>query len=220
MPSNTTKIAYAVAVLKDPHRTPQEMVAAGNAHLPSIKSKAAPGSLVADQAAAWDIAQKDLIQADQDVADADAKAAAARTARAAAMHRWTTHARGCLNAITVESRGSEQAIKAYVCDVGERPGSPLETTPTNFVAVKSTTTGVCGWRWKTHKGNHGYWLQSATNPNAPATYEAPIYVSRGKLNLTDQTPGVLLYGRVAAIDGRLPGGQTAWSAWVAVPVSP
>jgi hypothetical protein len=205
--------------MKDDVGNPEAMVAAGNAHIPTIKSKAQAGSDVASTVAQWEAANTELATANQKVVDADAAAAAARTARAVAMHAWRGRARGCLNAVTVEAAGSEQAIKTYVLDVEERLESPLETTPTGVTAVKSTITGVAGWTWETHKGNHGYSFQYATDPNNAATYTTPQHCTKGKLTLTGQTPAVVLHGRVAALDSRLPGGQTAWSGWVAVPVS-
>jgi len=45
------------------------------------------------------------------------------------------------------------------------------------------------WKWKTHKGNHGYILQHCTNTADATTFSAPAYSSKGTFELTGQTPG-------------------------------
>ena len=153
------------------------------------------------------------------LADAEIVLSTARTARAGAMRDCRARATGCLNAITVQAAGSEQAIKDLSMDVAQRLESPLETTPQGLVSTKSKISAAAGWSWKTHKGNHGFMVQYGSDPNQPATYSTPTHCTKGQFHATGQTPGATLHLRVAALDARLPGGQTAWSTWIASVVS-
>ena len=215
---DSNKVEHAVAKMPEPIATPEELIAAGEKHIPAIKANTAISPEVATAADQWNTAHLAHAAAHKKVVDADVAAAKARTERATTERECIGRARGCLQAITVDAAGSEKAIKAYGVDVGERLESPLEDTPTGLLGVKTLKTGMANWKWKTHKRNHGYMAQWATDPANVATHSAQIYCTRGKFSLTAQTPGATLHLRVAALDSRLLGGQTAFTAWVSVPV--
>ena len=215
---DSNKVERAVAKMSDPISTPEELIAASEKHIPAIKANTAISSEVTTAADQWNTSHLAYVASNKKVVDADVAAAKARTERATAERDLLGRARGCLLAITVDAAGSEAAIKAYGVDVAERLGSPLETTPTGLIGVKTLTTGLAGWKWKTHKRNHGFMVQWATDPTNAATHSAQIHCTKGRFSITAQTPGATLYLRVAALDSRLLGGQTAYSAWVSVPV--
>ena len=217
--SNSTKVEHAVAKLPEAFAKPQNMVTVGNKHTNAIKNNPNASAAVLAAAAAWDGATKVLVTTNKAVADAEIVLSTARTARAGAMRDCRARATGCLNAITVQAAGSEQTIKDLSMDVAQRLESPLETTPQGLVSTKSKISAAAGWSWKTHKGNHGFMVQYGSDPNQPATHSTPTHCTKGQFHATGQTPGATLHLRVAALDARLPGGQTAWSTWIASVVS-
>jgi hypothetical protein len=218
---NSNKVEHAVARMPEAFDTVDEVIAAGTTHIPDIqKNPDLPNAPdVAAMAAQWATQQTKLIAADKNVVDADLAAEKARTDRAGALRQTKLSARGCLNAITIHAAGSEAVIKGYSMEVAERLESPLETVPEDLKGVKVMAAGEANWKWTTHERNHGYTVQWAADANNPATYAQPIHCTKGKFKLTGQTPGATLHLRLAALDSRLPNGQTAWTAWVPVVVS-
>ena len=221
MKKNSNQVEHAIARMPEAFKTVSEVIAAGNTHIADIKNNQdlpnAPD--VAATIALWDTEHAKLTAADKEVNDADLAAEKARINRAAVLRQCKLRARSCLNAITIHAAGSEAVIKSYSMGVAEKLGSSLETVPENLKGVKVTIAGEANWTWTTHRGNHGYTLQWATDPNDPATYSPPIHCTKGKFKLTGKTPGATLHLRLAALDSRLPNGQTAWTAWVSVVVS-
>lgn len=220
---SSNKVENKVARMPDPIATAEEMVAAGMKHIPSITGNKAVTQGQAPEVEVavnfWSDEQKNLVAANQKVSDADAAAAKARTERATAMRRWKGRAQGCLNAIDVLADGSEQVIKEFFLEPAERHARPLETVPQGLQNVQSKVSGTATGAWKTHRANHGYMVQYASNPADPATYSAPAFVTKGRFQLMGQTPGSTLHLRVAACDSRLPGGTTAYTGWVAIVAS-
>jgi hypothetical protein len=218
--ASSNKVENKVARMPDSIATPEEMVAAGNKHIPSITGNKAvtQGQAPEVEAAAklWSDEQQNLVAANQKVIDADAAAAKARTERATIQRRWKGRAHGCINAIDVFADGSEQVIKEFLLEPAERHAAPLETVPQGLHGVQVKTSGIATGTWKTHPGNNGYMVQCAQNPADPATYSAPAFVTKGRFQLMGQTPGTTVHLRVAACDSRLPGGMTPYTAWVAL----
>jgi hypothetical protein len=85
--------------------------------------------------------------------------------------------------------------------------------------MKSKTGDRAGFRWDPTPGAKGYVLQHATNPADATTYSAELPISDSKFWLTGQTRGATISFRVLACDARLPGGRTAYTAWVPVLVT-
>jgi hypothetical protein len=216
---NSNEVEHAIARLPEAFKTPEDMVVVGSKHTTAIKNNANASPEVLDAAAKWDAATKALDASNKGVDAAVLALQNARTTRAGSMRDCRARARGCLNAITVQAAGSEQVIKDLSMDVAERLESPLETVPQGLLGVRSATSAAAGWAWTTHNGNHGYMVQFATDVANPATYSAPVHCTKGQFHATAQTPGATLHARVAALDSRLPGGQTAFSTWIASVVS-
>jgi hypothetical protein len=221
MKKKSNQVEHAVARMPEAFETVDEVIAAGNTHIGDIKNNPdlpnAPD--VATTIAQWDAEHAKLVAADKKVTDADLAAEKARTDRATILRQCKLRARGCVNAISIHAAGSEALIKAYAMGVAEKLGSPLEKVPEDPKGLKVIVAGEANWTWTTHRGNHGYSVQWATDASNPATYSPPIHCTKGRFQLTGQTPGATLHLRLAALDSRLPNGQTTWTAWVSVVVS-
>jgi hypothetical protein len=212
---------HAVAHIAEPMVTPEQMVTVGSKYTAGIAKSpnlaSAPDVKTANDA--WTTENGNLTTANQTVAQCEAALATARSNQAAVVRRWQARCRGCLNAINVYADGSKDLVASFSVGVAERTASPLETVPTGLEGVRSKTAGTASWKWKTHKGNHGYMVQHCTNPSDPTTFSVPVYASAGKLSLSGLTPGATVYLRVAACDPRLPARQTDYTVWISVLVS-
>jgi hypothetical protein len=135
------------------------------------------------------------------------------------VRRVDTQRRALGSAIEIFADGSKDIVSSFGAAVAENHTSPEAITPENLHAMKSRTHDRAGVRWTPVPGAHGYILQHATNPNDPTTFSAEMPVSGAKLWLTGQTRGTTVYFRVLACDDRLPGGRTAYTAWVGVLVT-
>lgn len=221
MPTSTQKADRAIAQITEPTDSPTQMFAAGNKHIAAINKSPDLASAPAVKTAndAWNTENANLGAANQTVVDCETALDAARANQATVVRRWNGRAKGVLNAINVYSDGSKDVIKGFGLGVAERSETPLETVPTDLRGVRSKSTGTATWKWKTHKGNHGYMVQHCTNPTDATTFSVPVYSSAGNFELPGQTAAATLYLRVAACDTRLPGRQTEYTAWASAVVS-
>jgi hypothetical protein len=126
--------------------------------------------------------------------------------------------RALVASIEVFSKGSKDVIKSFGVDVEERKPRPEATVPMGLRPMKVKKPNHASVRWDPTLGAQGYMLQHATNSADASTYAAPFRVTAARYYLGGQTPGATVYFRVAALDTALSGGQTAFSAWVAVMV--
>lgn len=219
----TKVIDKAVAQITEPTRTAEDMVTSGTKVLGGIKASPSyqdPNAKEIQAAAdAWQTENDNLDAINKQVGQCENELAQARTLQAAAMRRWMGRARGCVSAVNVFCDGSKDLVQSFALEVANRTETPLETVPENVRGVRSKVVGTATVKWNTHANNHGYMVQYATNLADQATFSAPVHWTKGTYELPGQTPGATLYFRVAALDARLPGGQTAYSAWVPVMVS-
>ena len=134
------------------------------------------------------------------------------------VRHWGLRRTGLLQAVNVFADGSKEKVQAFNLNVIERTEAPPATVPVNLrqVASKKPTTPTVAWT--ALKPGYGYLVQHATNPNDATTYAAPAMSKVARYALTGQALGAVLYFRVLALDPSLPGGQTAYSAWVTVTV--
>ena len=221
MTNPAKKTDYAVAQITESIANPEQMVTTGNKYIPVI-AKSPSTALASDVKTAndaWNVENGNLNTANLSVAQCEAALVTARSTQATVARRWLGRARGCLNAINVYADGSKDAVTSFSVGVAVRVESPLETVPTNLLGVRSKTAGTASWKWKTHKGNHGYMVQHCTSTADATTISVPVFSSAGKFALLGQTPGATLYLRVAACDSRLPAKQTDYTGWVPVMVS-
>jgi len=144
----------------------------------------------------------------------------ARSDQLAILRRWGLRRQGVLNAINVFCDGSKDVMKTFGVAVATdaphvEPGVPVDVQP-----IKSRKTGLAGVTWYgTPENRSGFQVQHATNTADPTTYSTPIACSKRSFYLSGQLPAATIYFRVLAVDPLLPGGQTAWSPWVAAVVS-
>ena len=124
--------------------------------------------------------------------------------------------RGLVSAIDTFSKGSKDMVQSFTVDVEQRTPRPEATVPVDLRPMKTTKSATARARWAPTPGADGYMLQHATNTADATTYAAPFRVAVAHYDLVGQTPGTTIYFRVAAVDSRLPGGQTAFTAWVGV----
>jgi hypothetical protein len=124
-----------------------------------------------------------------------------------------------VSAINLFSKGSKDTVQSFGVDVVERQARPQPIVPVNLRPMKVNKTTVASVRWDPTLGAQGYALQHTTNTADTTTYAAPFKTTGARYHLTGQTTGTTVYFRVAALDTALSGGQTAYTAWVAVLVT-
>jgi hypothetical protein len=122
-------------------------------------------------------------------------------------------------AIDLFANGSKDTVQSFGVDVEARQARPAATIPVNLRPMKVKKTNYGSVRWDPTVGAQGYMLQHATNTADATTFVAPIMTTAARYYLGGQTPGATVYFRVAALDTALTGGQTGFTAWVAVMVS-
>ena len=214
-------IDRAVPVLTEPSQTPAARIAAGTVHIAALRNSPEWASAPEVQTATegWLVENDSLDASVKAIAELESKLSAARSAQVAAMRRWDTRKRAVLSAVEAACDGSKDQVQRFGLAVATRKPLPLAVVPEGLQARRSATAGVASVVWTTRKGNRGYMVQHATNPDDPSTFSAPIISSKGKFQLSGQTPGETLYCRVKAIDPDLPNGQTDYTTWVAMMVS-
>jgi hypothetical protein len=130
--------------------------------------------------------------------------------------RWDTKKRAAFSAVTDYSDGSIDTVKGFGCGVlGHAPLPPADV-PQNLHDGVSKKKGTALAVWDTVKSKHDFMVQYATNPADPATHADPVLSSKAQFKLAGQTQGATLHFRVQALDPKLPGGKTDWTAWVPV----
>jgi hypothetical protein len=127
--------------------------------------------------------------------------------------------RALIGAVDVFADGSKETVLGLGLEVETPQPAPEAGLPENLRPMKVLKSANASTRWDPMPGAHGYLLQHATNPSDATTYSAALVVTRARYRLAGQTPGQTIYFRVAALDTKLAGGQTAYTAWVAVIVA-
>jgi hypothetical protein len=211
----------AVPCLTEPSKTPVEKVAAAHIHIAALKNSPdwAASTEVQAATAAWSTETDNLAACNATIADLETKLATARTNQLALLRRWDVRRRGVLNAVNATCDGSKDMVQGFGLGVLGRTPPPLAVVPAGLRGKRSKTVGTATAAWNTQRGNHGFLVQYTTNPANPEAFSAPIASSKGKFELTGQTPGATIYFRVLALDPSLPTGQTDYTSWVAVTVS-
>jgi hypothetical protein len=214
----TTAINHALARFTEPMDTPAEKITGAGVHIAAIKASASWGTAADIQAAVkfWDGETENLTAGETLIASLEKQLAAARSTQDVNLRRWRMRRQGVLTAINVFCDGSRDTMLTFGVAVAD-PGAHVEAgVPVDLKSTKSAKSGVAGVAWYgTPENRNGFMVQHATDTADPATYSAPIPCSKRSFQLPGQTPGATIYFRVLAQDPTLPGGQTAWTAWVA-----
>jgi hypothetical protein len=204
--------------------TSAEKVVGAGVHIAAIMASSSWGLPTAADlqvaTKAWATETANITAGETLIAGLEKQLEAARSDQLATLRRWGLRRQGVLNAVNLFCDGSKDTMKtlgvAVAVDAPHvEPGVPVDVKP-----IKSSKTGVSGVRWYGTPANRsGFQVQHATNTADPATYSAPIACSKRSFYLSGQLPAATIYFRVLAVDPMMPGGQTAWSAWVAAVVS-
>jgi hypothetical protein len=140
----------------------------------------------------------------------------ATTAEPVLIRRVGTQRRGLTNAIEAFADGSKDVALTFVKKLEEKHAAPDATTPENLRPFKHPKHADAACRWDPSPGAEGYLVQHCTNTADASTYSAALHSTEAKFHLLGQTAGTTIYFRVAALDKKLPGGQTEWTVWVGV----
>jgi hypothetical protein len=140
----------------------------------------------------------------------------AETAEPALIRRVGTRRRGLANAIEAFADGSKDVALTFVKKLEAKHAAPDASTPANLRPLKTRKHGDAACRWDRSPGAEGYVVQHCTNTADPSTYSAALHSTEARYHLLGQAAGTTLFFRVAALDKKLPAGQTDWTAWVAV----
>ncbi len=215
----TSPIDHAVARFTEPMVTPEEKILAGGNYIAAIKASVnwgLPAAAPLQTAVGfWATENTNLTTGAALVASLEKQLAAAHAAQLTNLRRWGTRRVGVLNALNVLCDGSKDMMATFGVAVAEPAAHVAASVPVDLKSVKSATTGVAAVKWwGTPKNADGFMVQHATNTADPTTYSAAIPCTKRSFQLPGQTPAATIYFRVAAQDPSLPGGVTAWTAWV------
>ena len=184
--------------------------------------KGSPAYLLAPDVEAaiplWETENANLAANDQKKEKARQALAQAEADEITIMRHWGLRRLGVLHAVNVYCDGSKEKVQSFTLPRIQRKKLPPATVPTKLGAAKSKKPTSAVVAWGRTKGNHGYMVQHATDLNDPATLSAPIMCKRARFALPEQTLGATIHFRVLALDPSLPGGQSDYTAWVAVTV--
>jgi hypothetical protein len=211
----------AVPILTQSAGSATEMVSAANTHIVTIKLSPdwATATDVQTATTAWETENTRLDEQNQLVAELENKLKTARSNQRALMRRWDVRKRGLLSAVDAACNGSKDKVQAFGFGVQQRTALPLAEVPEGLRGRRSKRVGTATAVWNAPRGHQGFIVQYATDLTNPATYSPLIMVSRGKFEVTGQTPGSKVYFRVLALEPSLPTGQTEFTPWVEVMVS-
>ena len=200
---------------------PTKMVDSANKSIAAIlgSSNISKAGGVASAANDWSDANTALDTNNQNKAKGHALLEAAILAEPPLVRRWYDRTVAVETAIRLFADGSKEVAQSFEVPVAQKTTTPEATVPQNLRPMKVKKPSNASGRWDKVPGATGYLLQHASNPNDPSTYSAPINCTGVMYHLPGQTVGTTVYFRVLAIDKRLPGGQTAYTAWVAVLVA-
>jgi hypothetical protein len=211
----------ATARVGETKSTPEEMVTQGTAAAGRVLASQNIGSAsdVKATATAWNASLILLQTNNTNKAKARADLDLALSNEPSLVRDCNLNKRQMLAAIDVFSKGSKDTVKSFNVEVEARQTRPEATVPANLRAMKVVMPTHARVRWDPTLGAEGYMVQHATNTADPSTYAAPVRTTGARYDLGGQTAGTTVYFRVAALDTALPGGQTAFSAWVAVVIT-
>jgi hypothetical protein len=215
-------IDRATPTIPGPDETVPQKIALVRRLVPAMeKSEDWPDALDVQKAAADWTAENEALAANQDlIRDLLIQLHSARTSQGPILRRWLAKKHALVAAVDTYCDGSKDKVASLCCDVATRTARPLATVPEGLHGVRSKVVGRATAQWTTHRGEHNtFVVQYAANRDDPSTYSPTLTWTKGTFTLDGQTPGAMLDFRVAAVDARLPGGQTAWTSWVAVRVS-
>ena len=222
MPGNA--IDRATARFTEIMNTPAEKVLGAGVHIAAIKASPSWGQPTATdlQTAtnAWATETATVAAGETLIASLEMQLATARSNQLGNLRRWGLRRQGVLSAVNVFCDGSKDTMKTLGVAVAEAAPHVDASVPVDLKSTKSKKTGIAGVRWYgTPLNRLGFVVQHATNPSDGTTYSAPIPCSKRSFHLVGQTPGATIWFRVLAVDPAMPGGQTAWTAWVAAVAS-
>jgi hypothetical protein len=217
-----SKIDRAIAVTTQPCGTATEKYNCGHNHVAVMKNSPSWATATDVQKAGgdWDAASTNLEASTSLIADLQAQLDKARANQAIMIRRWAVMKRACLDAVTAYCDGSRDLVLAFGLGVLTHEVFPPAGVPLNLRHKHSKVHGVASATWDPASPKHVllHMVQYAADPANPATYSAPIPVSRTTFKLAAQTPGAMVHVRVATIDPKLPTGQSDYTAWVPVMV--
>ena len=221
MSKNKVPVDRATARVGEKMSTPEEMVTQGMAAAGRVMASTNIGSAsdVKTTATAWNASLVLLQINNTNKSKARADLDTAISNEPSLVRDCNLNKRQMLAAIDVFSKGSKDMVKSFNVEVEARQTRPEATVPVNVRPMKVNRPTYASVRWNPTIGAQGYMLQHATNTADASTYAAPIRVTQARYHLGGQTAGTTVYFRVAALDTAVPGGQTAFSAWVAVVVT-
>jgi hypothetical protein len=218
----STKVLIDRATPRIPGKTttPEDMVDTGTTAIAGILSSPSIGTAPAVSAAAtaWQTVNTSLAANNASKATGRSMVEVALANEPPLQRRWLARKQGVENAIAIFADGSKQVAQSFTVMVEQKVAPPEATVPQNLRPMKKQQATYASVRWNPTPGAHGYLMQHATNTSDPTTYSVPLNLTQSKYHLSGQTPGVTVYFRVLALDTRLAGGQTAYTAWVAVVV--
>jgi hypothetical protein len=176
------------------------------AQAPDVSAKAGEWSVVID---GWEANGKQI-------AALELKIETLRANEPVFARRWDTKKRATLGAVTDFADGSIDTVKGFGCGVLSHAPLPPAEVPQNLHDGHSKISGTALAAWDPTKSNHDFMVQYTTNLADPATFAAPVLSSKASFKLSGQAPGATIQFRVQALDPKLPGGKTDWTAWVPV----
>jgi hypothetical protein len=214
------KIDHAASRIPEAMDTPEEKVTAATTHIGAAKTSPSYGTATDVQKAHadWETENNNLDTCNKLIADLDSKLTQARNNRGSILRRWEVRRRAALNAVDAFCDGSKDMVKSFGYAVVAPNASPVADIPSGLVDKHSAVNGTAKVAWDKPAYNHGFMVQTASDPSNQATLSAAVHWTRCNFSVTGQTPGALVYIRVAALDVRLPSGQTAYSPWCAARV--
>ena len=220
----STAVDHATARFAEPMETPAEKVTGAGTCIAAIKlspSWGLPAAAALQTAVGfWATETTNVGTGETLIAALEKQLEAARTSQLANLRRWGMRRLGVLNALNVLCDGSKDMMTTFGVGVAEVAAHVDAAVPVDLKSTKSKKTGIAGVSWYgTPKNRAGFMVQHATSATDPTTYSAPIPCTKRSFQLPGQTPAATIYFRVLAQDPALPGGQTAWTAWVAAVVS-
>jgi hypothetical protein len=221
---STKAIDRATARFTETMVTPAEKVVGAGTAIAAIKASPSwplPGAAdIQTLVGFWTTETANLSTGETLIAALEKQLATARSNQLATLRRWGLRRQGVLNAINVFCDGSKDTMTTFGVTVAGLVPHVGASVPVDLKSMKSKAPGIAGVKWYgTPENRAGFLVQHATNTADATTYSATVPSTKRSFKLPGQTPGATIYFRVLAVDPTLPGGQTAWTAWVAAVVS-
>lgn len=216
MSNKKPPVDRAEATIKRSTRTDGEKVSVTHEIAQAMPSSPLWANAAALQAAvkAWDGTATSIDAQAKVVAGLRVQLKNAMATLASLRRDWQAAKATVLSNATVVGGGSADDVKGLSLDVMSHARLGALSAPAGLAVAPGKVPGDITASWERGVARHGFLVQHASDPNAPATISAPVACTKQKLALTGMPVGASLSFRVAAIDPASPTGQTPWSAWV------